>query len=270
MILAPGVVIHLLIQTPIPTTNIHKINHRMSSETLHTYLLRPAVIHILRAAGFHGVRPSVLDTLTDLCARHIQLLAERTACEVYNRTCVDTFEEPGEDIIHVDLPPSLDSAPTVTDVRLALTSAAVFPSSLSASEETWRESLRKPLHTFRAGAREKERQRRDAEDTRDIREFVDWATGPANNEIRRIAGVLKDAEEQRSAEGLLPEGAGPRDDYLTALKKKHSKTGEEARYAGTVLGKAAEEKGALKIEGGPASLDAWRAQLKRKRPDEQS
>lgn len=235
----------------------------MSSESLHTYLLRPAVIHILRAAGFHGVRPSVLDTVSDLCARHLQLLAERTASQVYSRTCCDDLEEEHR-AAQVDVPSPLAMTPTITDVRIALTAAAVFPSSLTASEEAWREKLRKPLHEFPAGGRDKERQHRDAEDTRDVREFVDWAVGSANKEIRRIAGLSKSGEDRAAAEGALPEDISTKDDYLAGLKKKHSKTGEEARFAGTVLGKQAEERGAVKIEGGPATLEAWSAQLKRK------
>lgn len=51
---------------------------------------------------------------------------------------------------------------------------------------------------------------------------------------------------------------------FTALKKKHSKTGEESRYQGTVLGKTADEK-AVRIEGGQAeSIQAWEASLREK------
>lgn len=45
--------------------------------------------------------------------------------------------------------------------------------------------------------------------------------------------------------------------FVTALKKKHSKTGNEARYQGTVLGKPANDR-PLRIEGGPVdSIHAW-------------
>jgi len=40
------------------------------------------------------------------------------------------------------------------------------------------------------------------------------------------------------------------------LKKKHSKTGEESRFQGTVLGKDAEPR-PVKIDGGPESLQQW-------------
>jgi len=46
---------------------------------LHHSLLRPCVLHILRAAGYQGTRPSVLDTLTDLAARYMFVLAQTTA-----------------------------------------------------------------------------------------------------------------------------------------------------------------------------------------------
>ena len=49
---------------------------------------------------------------------------------------------------------------------------------------------------------------------------------------------------------------------MAALKKKHSKTGEESRYQGTVLGKGADEKPVL-IEGGMyESINAWEAKLR--------
>jgi transcription initiation factor TFIID subunit 3 len=44
-------------------------------QALHHSLLRPCILHILRAAGYHATRPSVLDTLTDLAARYMHLLA---------------------------------------------------------------------------------------------------------------------------------------------------------------------------------------------------
>lgn len=49
------------------------------------------------------------------------------------------------------------------------------------------------------------------------------------------------------------------------LKKKHSKTGEESRYQGTVLGIKAEDK-LVKIEGGGfESIQAWEARLREHR-----
>ena len=49
-----------------------------------------------------------------------------------------------------------------------------------------------------------------------------------------------------------------------ALKKKHSKTGEESRFQGTVLGKAADTKPVL-VEGGQLdSIQAWQWKMQRK------
>jgi transcription initiation factor TFIID subunit 3 len=48
---------------------------------------------------------------------------------------------------------------------------------------------------------------------------------------------------------------------MLALKKKHSKTGEESRYQGTVLGKSAEEH-PIVIEGGVESIKDWGMQIK--------
>ncbi|KAH8820284.1 hypothetical protein F5884DRAFT_849552 [Xylogone sp. PMI_703] len=50
-----------------------------SPQSLHHSLLRPSILHILRAAGYHSTKPSVLDTLTDLAARYLLLLAQSTA-----------------------------------------------------------------------------------------------------------------------------------------------------------------------------------------------
>ena len=47
-----------------------------------------------------------------------------------------------------------------------------------------------------------------------------------------------------------------------ALKKKHSKTGEESRFQGTVLGKGADIK-PIRLEGGHTeSIEGWEAQLR--------
>lgn len=48
-------------------------------QALHHSLLRPCVLHILRAAGYHSTRPSVLDAFTDLAARYMYALAQSTA-----------------------------------------------------------------------------------------------------------------------------------------------------------------------------------------------
>jgi transcription initiation factor TFIID subunit 3 len=144
-----------------------------SSDDLFLSLLRPAVLHILRASGFHYGKPSAVDTMVDLTARYISLLAERTAYNAYSN--------------------HNDSTPNITDVRMAMQDCGLLVPTMTAGEEEWKQILRKPLDFYNAetGARDMEEQRRDAEDTADVREFIEWVRGDHNKEIRRIAGTLK-------------------------------------------------------------------------------
>ncbi|KAH7060899.1 hypothetical protein B0J12DRAFT_565704 [Macrophomina phaseolina] len=211
----------------------------MSAQELHAALLRPAILHILRAAGYHSARPSVVDAVSDIAARYMLLLAQRTAYHAWSN--------------------HNDTVPTVTDVRMALTDAGVLIPSMTGAEEAWKELLRRPLEEYpeRNGLRLKEQRRRDLEDTVDVREFVDWITGPANKEIMRIAGLERDAASGGKGLDAAADANAVKEDYLTALKKKHSKTGEESRYQGTVLGIPADDR-ILRIEGGPPeSINDW-------------
>ncbi|KAL8689004.1 MAG: hypothetical protein Q9224_004747 [Gallowayella concinna] len=72
----------------------------MSSNAIYTSLLRPSILHILRAAGFHATKPAVLDTVVDLAARYLALLASNSAAHAHEN--------------HNDL------VLTITDVRMAL------------------------------------------------------------------------------------------------------------------------------------------------------
>lgn len=186
----------------------------MSAPNLYNALLRPPIIQILRATGFHSTRPSVLDTLVDIAARYMLLLASSAAEHATNS--------------HPD-----DPVPDLEDIRLALQDAGALRPQLREMEELWR----------------------DEEDLRGMEAFLSWFTGPANREIRRIAGFVPSQGDVIDAESLEKE------DYLTSLKKKHSKTGEESRYAGTVLGKHAEEHPVV-IEGGHPSIRDWGLQIK--------
>jgi len=204
-----------------------------ATQQLHTSLLRAPILHILRAQGFHSTRPSVLDTLVNITERYLLLLAETTRDHaLLNHN---------------------DPIPTVTDVRMALTDCGTLTPVLTAAEQDWLEKFRRPLEDFddlKHGdiRREGELRRRDEQDTQDVRDFIKWIVGDQNREIRRIAGVLPEPG---------PGGTVNGEDYLTVLKKKHSKTGEESRFQGTVLGKPAEDR-PLKIEGGPVeTLTEW-------------
>lgn len=66
-------------------------------------LLRPCVLQILRAQGYHAARASVIDALTDLAARYLTLLCESTA----HHTAHNSTELTG-------------LVPSLVDVRLAL------------------------------------------------------------------------------------------------------------------------------------------------------
>ncbi|KAF2662737.1 hypothetical protein K491DRAFT_644577 [Lophiostoma macrostomum CBS 122681] len=206
----------------------------MSSHELFNTLLRPAVLHILRAAGFHAAKGTVVDAVVDLTARYLSLVASRTAYAAYSN--------------HNDL------TPDITDVRMALEDCGLLVPTLTGSEEIWKEILRKPLEDYDedTGARSKEEKRRLAEDTADVTDFIDWVKGDNNKEIRRIAGVLK--PPQSTTETL---DHVEMEDYLSTLMKKHSKTGVESRFQGTVLGHTSDPK-PVRIEGGPAdSIEEW-------------
>ncbi|KAJ4400786.1 hypothetical protein N0V91_008417 [Didymella pomorum] len=207
----------------------------MSQNDLFLNLLRPAVLHILRATGFHYGKPSAVDTVVDLTARYLTLLAERTAYNAYSN--------------HNDL------TPDISDVRMAMQDCGLLVPTMTAGEELWKEYLRKPLEDYNgeSGAREMEERRRDAEDTADVTEFIEWVQGEQNKEIRRIAGTYKPVATNPTEQLDQLE----MEDYLNTLMKKHSKTGVESRFQGTVLGIPSEIK-PVKIEGGgPDSIEEW-------------
>lgn len=191
----------------------------MSGANLHSALLRPPIIQILRAQGFHSTRPSVLETLSDLTARYLMILASSTATHAANAH-------------------PADPAPVLEDIYQALQDAGALRPQLRDWEEDWE----------------------GEEDLRGLDSFLSWITGPAHREIRRIAGFVP------SEGDMVDSDAMEKEDFLTVLKKKHSKTGEESRYAGTVLGKNAEERTVV-IEGGAPSIREWGTQIKSRTPD---
>jgi transcription initiation factor TFIID subunit 3 len=166
----------------------------MSPRDLINTLLRPAVLHILRAAGFHSSKPSVVDTLVDLTARYILLLASRTAYNAYSN--------------------HNDANPDLTDLRMAMQECGVLVPTLTGSEEIWKEILRKPLDEYdeETGARAKEEKKRLLEDTADVNEFIDWVKGDFNREINRVAGISK--QSMSATEAL---DAVEMEDYLTSV-----------------------------------------------------
>ena len=153
------------------------------SRNLHNSLLRPSVIQILRAAGYHSARPSVVDTFTDIAARFMLLLASTSVSHSINN--------------HND--PFI----TVTDVRMAFEDCGLLLPALTASEEFWREALRREIDDSARlnSASSKESARRKSVDTRDVREFVEWAKSDRNAEIVRVAASV--GESNLEMEPLL-------------------------------------------------------------------
>jgi transcription initiation factor TFIID subunit 3 len=166
----------------------------MSSGNLNHALLRPAVLQILRAVGFHSARPSVVDTFTDLTAKYLMLLASRTATRALEN--------------------HNDATPDITDIRLALADCGLLSPSSTATEEVWRELMRKPLSEVpdRSGLRAMEAASRDAEDTAEIIDFFQWFEGSLHKEILRIAGLQQEEQLPGEAQDTLEI-----EDYLTGI-----------------------------------------------------
>ncbi|ORY65831.1 uncharacterized protein BCR38DRAFT_167046 [Pseudomassariella vexata] len=125
--------------------------------------------------------------------------------------------------------------PTLVDVRMALESCGVFGPAADSVAEEWRRE----------------------EDTKAIESFIRWAKGKKNAKIRKTANALQQT-------GSLEAVDEPMTDYLAALKKKHNKTDQDSKYAGTVLGKGLDY-GEIMVEGGEAaSIQEW-AKMMRER-----
>ncbi|WEW58627.1 hypothetical protein PRK78_004095 [Emydomyces testavorans] len=186
----------------------------MSAPNLHNCLLRPSIVQILRAAGFHSARPAVIDTLTDIAARYLLLLASSTVDHALSS--------------HSDEP-----TPNLEDVLMAFYDVGALRPQKSRLEEDFE----------------------GEEDLRGLESFLAWFRGPVNTEIQRIAGFIPSEGDVVDVENMS------REDYLTALKKKHSKTGEESRFQGTALGKDVDDRPVV-IEGGVESIKEWGKQVR--------
>lgn len=226
----------------------------MASHThnLHRSLLRPMVIHTLRAAGFHSTRPSVLDTFTSLAERYLLLLASTTAAHALNA--------------HAEAQPSL------SDVRMALRDCGAIVGGEGASEEEWAEMMRVPVEELARSAglekgkggehrRAGEKRKRDTQDIADVTSFLSWFDGSQCAEIKRIAGM---SEASGTAAVGVGGGKVVADDFLMGLKRKQARIGggpggiDEARWVGTALGGEGDDREVL-VEGGPVQrINEWR------------
>jgi transcription initiation factor TFIID subunit 3 len=133
-------------------------------QSLHHSLLRPCVLHILRAAGYHSTRPSVLDTLTDLAAKYMIVLAQAAAKHM--------------EVNNTELDFTLNL--TIQDVRMAMQDCGALLPQKSLEEEEFE----------------------GEEDMRGVENFVAWATGKVNREIRRVALEGADAAKEDYLTGM--------------------------------------------------------------------
>ncbi|KAK1636586.1 bromodomain associated domain-containing protein [Colletotrichum phormii] len=218
-------------------------------------LLRPAVLQILRATGYHAARPVVLDAVTELAARYMFALCQATARHAGDN---DPQGEAGPGIVDVRMAlQELGAVPP--DDMLAEGRGAILGEILDSLDEEGAElaaaaaaaavpdgegdlAMATPMAVAERG-RERER---IVEDTRGVDEFIKWFSGPRNKAIREAA----------VGDGELELG-----DYLNVLKKKHSKTGEDSKYHGTIIGKG-NDVGEVQVEGGDLpSIHTWRSKM---------
>ncbi|KAI1648583.1 hypothetical protein F4815DRAFT_37945 [Daldinia loculata] len=92
------------------------------------------------------------------------------------------------------------------------------------------------------------------EDMRGIDEFIRWAKGSKNRRIRMVAALDKPAAGDVGEEGVEEQRET---DYLSALKRKHNKTDQDSKYAGTILGRGIVEGEVVPEGGSESSIHAW-------------
>ncbi len=119
--------------------------------------MRPGILQILRAAGFHNISGAAFDVMTDLAIRYIELLASTTAQHAFNN--------------------HNDYLPTIQDVRMALLEAGALRPQMSVLEERAKGLVKVNGESV------------PFEDMRGVEAFLNWARGPSNHEIRRVAGL---------------------------------------------------------------------------------
>ncbi|OHF01266.1 bromodomain associated domain-containing protein [Colletotrichum orchidophilum] len=220
-------------------------------------LLRPAVLQILRSTGYHAARPVVLDAVTELAARYMFALCQATA-----RHAGDNDPQ-GDGPGIVDMRMALQELGAVPpDDVLAEGRGAILGEILDSLDDEGRIEAGAEVAAAAAvvpngegdlttatpvAVAERGRDREGiVEDTRGVDEFIKWFSGPRNKAIREAA----------VGDGELELG-----DYLNVLKKKHSKTGEDSKYHGTIIGKG-NDVGEVQVEGGDLpSIHTWRSKM---------
>lgn len=231
----------------------------------HAYL-RPAMLQILRATGYHSTSPAVLDCVTDLAARYLSLLCERTADHAAHGAsggCAGGSGEAGDF--------------GVPEVRLALRDAGALLPERAGPEQLWR----------------------GEEDLRGVEEFAAWVLGARMRELTEFARGDGDSDEvdylngEQASPDFLPfhfhtlhlpiyilsfhfhffpffldlhsgwldrvcRSGGKRAKKTdrvgkTALKKRHNKTSDGSKFQGTILGRPGEA-AEIEVEGGGGDL----------------
>ncbi|GAP83491.1 putative bromodomain associated domain protein [Rosellinia necatrix] len=215
---------------------------------IHLALLRPAILQILRAQGYYASTPSTIDCLTEIAGQYLYTIAKRTA---ENATMNNYLGPPG--------------TPDVVDVRLALEyCGALWPGADPAPPAKRRRLSRGDAVDDDDHDGASLEYDDEEEDTSGVDEFIRWAMGRKNQRIRKIAGVVAPpgaiATGGEGEDGTVEEEKPS--DYLDALKRKHNKTDQDSKYAGTILGRSIDH-GEVLIEGGPdTSLAAWAARMR--------
>ncbi|KAI2470047.1 hypothetical protein F4781DRAFT_430783 [Annulohypoxylon bovei var. microspora] len=163
-------------------------------DEIHHALLRPVILQILRAQGYHSSTPATVDTVTGLTAKYLMAISREVA------RCASVNNEGGA-----------SSIPDIVDIRMAFENCGAM----------------KPNRDFT------EQELTGEEDTRGVDDFIQWAMGPQNIRIRKVAGLHKQTAGDAEVDGVEE----PREtDYLSALKRKHNRTGDDSKYASTIIG----------------------------------
>ena len=155
-----------------------------------------------------------------------------------------------------------DSIPSLTDVRTALQECGALIPVSQAAEEEWEEVLRRPVeemgrHEGGRAREQAEKRKRDDGDVADVHQFVKYFNSDQYREVKRVAGMLPDANAAGAAAVGVGGGAVHVEDFLTGLMRKYQKGADESRLQGTVLGKVGEDRSVV-IEGGPVGkLEDW-------------
>ncbi|KAI1310395.1 hypothetical protein F5Y03DRAFT_38607 [Xylaria venustula] len=220
---------------------------------IHLAFLRPVILQILRAQGYYASTSSTIDCLTELAGQQLYNIAKRTAEHANSNNCLGPPGTP--DVVDVRLAmedcgalwPGADPAPPAKRRRLTSVDDDDDDTAVAGGDATPREE-----YDFEV-----------VEDTRGVDEFIHWATGRKNLRIRKIAAVVAPqgtiAAGTEGEDGAVEERAT---DYLDSLKRKHNKTDQESKYAGTILGRSIDH-GDVLIEGGAdTSLAAWAAKMR--------